>query len=256
MSEAGWFPDPSGLHERRYFDGAKWTDDVADGDRQSRDPGRSAGGPRVYATGGGPVFDPRYIVVAQPPAGNGSAVAALTLGIIAVVIALSAFGYVVGGICGILALVFGVMGWRNVRDRGAALGGLATAGVVLGTVAIVLASWTWWNWRRLDNAISHAIAAQTGPNAAEVRVVSCSVDPQTGAPVATGTLQNVSTGTNVFQVKVTFRSDPTSPPQKTVTASMPEASADVPSGGTITWSVRADGSHFRPVVCTAVPARP
>ncbi len=43
MSEAqtpapNWYPDPGGRHEHRYWDGAAWTDNVADHGRQSVDP--------------------------------------------------------------------------------------------------------------------------------------------------------------------------------------------------------------------------
>lgn len=35
---ADWHPDPSGRHQHRYWDGASWTDHVADNGRQSTDP--------------------------------------------------------------------------------------------------------------------------------------------------------------------------------------------------------------------------
>ncbi len=35
---AAWYRDPSGRHERRWWDGAHWTDRVADGDREGVDP--------------------------------------------------------------------------------------------------------------------------------------------------------------------------------------------------------------------------
>jgi hypothetical protein len=38
MAAAGWYPDPRGRHEHRYFDGTAWTDHVADGGRPSTDP--------------------------------------------------------------------------------------------------------------------------------------------------------------------------------------------------------------------------
>jgi hypothetical protein len=34
----GWYPDPSGRHEQRYWDGTRWTDQVSDEGRQSVDP--------------------------------------------------------------------------------------------------------------------------------------------------------------------------------------------------------------------------
>lgn len=37
MPDANWYPDPSGRHELRYWDGARWTEHVADHGRQSVD---------------------------------------------------------------------------------------------------------------------------------------------------------------------------------------------------------------------------
>ena len=35
---AGWFPDPSGGHEHRYWDGTRWTEHVADAGVSAVDP--------------------------------------------------------------------------------------------------------------------------------------------------------------------------------------------------------------------------
>ena len=35
---AGWYPDPLGRHEHRYFDGSVWTSHVADAGRAAEDP--------------------------------------------------------------------------------------------------------------------------------------------------------------------------------------------------------------------------
>lgn len=40
---ADWYPDPSGAHELRYWDGERWTDGVTDGDVVGRDPLDPAG---------------------------------------------------------------------------------------------------------------------------------------------------------------------------------------------------------------------
>jgi len=42
---ADWYPDPYGRHERRYFDGARWTERVATRGRQAVDP--AEGVPKV-----------------------------------------------------------------------------------------------------------------------------------------------------------------------------------------------------------------
>ena len=35
---SGWYPDPYGRHEMRYWDGARWTEHVADGGAPKVDP--------------------------------------------------------------------------------------------------------------------------------------------------------------------------------------------------------------------------
>jgi hypothetical protein len=38
VAELGWYPDPSGRHEKRFYDGTRWTDHVADGESIGVDP--------------------------------------------------------------------------------------------------------------------------------------------------------------------------------------------------------------------------
>jgi len=80
-----WYPDPGGKHEHRYWDGQRWTDNVADHGRQSVDPlvgthvpstGHSAGQIQqqvqqraglapTAASGGGTIFTEPILVVNQ-----------------------------------------------------------------------------------------------------------------------------------------------------------------------------------------------
>src|SRR5436190_12075122 len=43
--EAGWYPDPSGRHEHRYWDGTRWTEHVASHGRPGVDPDLSSAPP-------------------------------------------------------------------------------------------------------------------------------------------------------------------------------------------------------------------
>ncbi len=56
---AGWYADPSGKCEQRYWDGARWTDDVMTGGRRSKRPltrgiGRLGGGRLIPGPPGRP----------------------------------------------------------------------------------------------------------------------------------------------------------------------------------------------------------
>ncbi len=48
---AGWFPDPSGAHEHRYWDGQEWTEHVANAGVQSVDPPSPPPAPGTAVTG-------------------------------------------------------------------------------------------------------------------------------------------------------------------------------------------------------------
>ncbi|MFF2524645.1 DUF4190 domain-containing protein [Streptomyces liangshanensis] len=102
--------------------------------------GTHAGYPPGYATGVGSTAPypgyPGYGNGAwqQPPA-NGMGVAALVLGIVALVIGCI---WGIGIILGILALIFGIVGRRRARRGEANNGGVALAGIILGSVATVL----------------------------------------------------------------------------------------------------------------------
>ena len=68
------------------------------------------------------------------PKNNGMGTAALVLGIIALPAVFTVLG---GFVFGVLALIFGLIGRGRVKRREADNGGVATAGVVLGSIAIV-----------------------------------------------------------------------------------------------------------------------
>ncbi len=75
---AGWYPDPHGRHEERWWDPPRWTDDVRDGGTRGTDPVAPApASPTVSAAAVGPGGDPRVLdlesfVVAMPEVGGGT----------------------------------------------------------------------------------------------------------------------------------------------------------------------------------------
>ncbi|MFJ3580683.1 DUF4190 domain-containing protein [Streptomyces sp. NPDC090127] len=86
-----------------------------------------------YGTGGGGYAQPGW----QQPPSNGMGTAAMVLGIIAVA---GFCMYGLGVVLGILALVFGVIGRKKVQRGEANNGGMATAGIVLGSIGILVSA--------------------------------------------------------------------------------------------------------------------
>jgi Protein of unknown function (DUF2510) len=125
---SGWFPDPYGRHDYRFFNGTAWTADVSDDGQRYVDPYGAA--PRVPGAAAGPIGPP-------PSPGNGAATAAITCGLIGLFFAWMPVFVVIGIALGVLALVFGV---RGVQRAGAGAGGRsrAVAGVVAGGLALAL----------------------------------------------------------------------------------------------------------------------
>jgi len=181
---AGWFPDPLGRHEHRYFNGVSWTSDVSDGGQRLVDPFGTLPGYQSSGT----------------PGGNGLATAALTCGIIGTLIAWMPFLVVIGIVLGILALVFGIKALR----RSAAVGrgrGAAIAGIVTGTSALLLAI----VGVILSVVVFRAVAdfAEPGPHDADV--VSCALDGRVAS--VDGTLTNESRTVRDYSLFVTVGKD-------------------------------------------------
>jgi hypothetical protein len=67
---AGWYPDPTGRHQNRWFDGDDWTDSVADGQTVATDPVKGGGAPGAAGAGATQVISTQP--QAQPPAPGAS----------------------------------------------------------------------------------------------------------------------------------------------------------------------------------------
>jgi hypothetical protein len=81
------------------------------------------------------IVQPQHAPLAPvKPAGNGSAVASMVLGIASVVLSFTA---VVGLLCGIVAIILGVAGMRRAKLNGQG-GGMAVAGLVMGIAGLIL----------------------------------------------------------------------------------------------------------------------
>ncbi len=184
----GWYADPLGRFELRYFNGAEWTADVSnDGDRFVDPLGLELGA--RSSTGGD-----------AAPAGsasNGPATAAMVLGIIAVAVAWLPFIVVVGAIAAVLALAFGAVGVRRSTRTGVgrsrAVVGLVTGGSGLVAAALGVV---------LTLAVLDVYDTYIDPGPNEVVITSCEVVGSRA--IAVGTLENLGTEATDFSVQIGF----------------------------------------------------
>lgn len=110
---AGWYEDPEDPSRQRYWSGTEWTDDRR--------------------------LPPPVPAVPAPPA-NGFAVTSLIVGIVGALLAFIPLVGLVGFLLGAAVVVFGILGRSGAGQADGTQGaGMATAGIVLGAVAMVLA---------------------------------------------------------------------------------------------------------------------
>lgn len=211
---SGWFPDPLGRYDHRWFNGRSWTSDVAMNGQRFVDPlGTSPGS-----------HD-------GPPPGNRSATAALVCGLVGVAIAWMPLVVVAGLVLAILAIVFGAKGLRQSGEaghgKGRAMIGLIAGIVALG-VSVVGAILTVDVFREVIEFV------EPGPRFVEG--VECTVDRREAT--VTGRLTNLDDRDREYVVFVTV-DDRTR---------YTEIDA-VEAGAEVDWIVRVDGRYGADFVC-------
>ena len=215
----GWYPDPFRRYDLRYHNGSTWTADVSAAGQRHIDPFGAQPAP-----GAGP----------PPPTGprrrNGIGIAAMVLGIIAAATAWLPFLFVGGAICGVLALIFGLMARRRRATHGPSQAG--TVGLVLGPVAIVLAVGGF--------VLTRVVLDVIRPGDYEIVATSCTNvgDRQ----VFEGTIENESGRERSYTINVEFLRQGT----RNVLDRASTDVLDVPEGGSapFTVSVRNPGSEL------------
>lgn len=211
----GWHDDPLGRYDHRWFDGTEWTDQVSDDGRPTVDPYGISPSPAGAFV---PQADPYYPAYDDQPQGrNGIAVAALTCGIIGMLIAWIPFIGFAGAVLAILGLVFGIVGLRRSnlvgRGRGQSIAGIVTGsvGIALAILGIVLSVFF---WRALSDFID--------PGPLETSVDECTV--ASGLATVSGTLTNDGRSEQSYTVFVEVDGE-----TDVITID------DVPAGETVTW---------------------
>ncbi len=130
----GWFPDPTGRHDHRWWDGAAWTAHVADGGVAALDAIEAPGRP---APPGPPALGRSEPRPGGADSGNDPvAVTALVIGLIALPATLiPGLGIVLAA----AAVVLGLAARSRIRTSRRDGDGVAIAGLVVGLVALMIA---------------------------------------------------------------------------------------------------------------------
>ena len=205
---AGWYPDPHGRYEHRWFNGHEWTNDVA------------TDGRRFVDTGGTPVA----------PAGSGErppGVASFVVALLGVVVAWMPFVVILGLGAAVAALVLGARAVRASRANGVAASGFAVAGLVLGTLALPLSGVGLW----LSGVVWGEVQSFLEPGPLESAITECTLEGTVAS--ATGAVTNLGSSTTGYTVTVRFL-DRTTSLATTVVATRAEAApgADAAFGAT------------------------
>lgn len=125
--QPGWYPDPYGRFEFRYFNGERWTSDVAtNGERHVDTPPAAPGKPGWQAAPAG----------ARAP--RGLAITAFILGLASLLLAWVPFIFALAAAGAICAIVFGVLALRSAREHRGGGRVLAITGLVLAPLALAL----------------------------------------------------------------------------------------------------------------------
>jgi len=204
----GWYPDPFRRYDLRYHNGTTWTADVSAAGERRIDPLGIE-----YSPGGG---------APGPRRRNGLGVTAMVLGIVAASTAWMPFVFVLGAICGVLAVVFAVLARRRRATHGHSQG--ATVGLVLGPIAVVLAIGGF--------ALTHIVLDVVRPGPYSITGDSCTTID--GRQVYEATIHNESGRERSYTIEVEFVRAGTS---RSVLDRATVEVYDVPEGGSAPFTV-------------------
>ena len=209
---SGWYADPQGRFEYRYFNGVQWTSDVAvDGQRyvdsvvdRSAPQGSLAGRPR------------------------GMAIASFVTGLAAVVLGWVPFIFALAACGAVTAIVFGILGLKTSRRHDDYGRGFAVAGLVLAPIALLVCVGGFFFTR----ALVHEIRDFVEPGPHEV-VISEPCTVGGGHATIHGTIRNLDDRAHDYRIVVEVQ---TTVETKSSTASV----RDVAINATAAWSTSLD----------------
>lgn len=208
---SGWFRDPQGRFEYRYFNGVRWTSDVAiNGQRYVDAP------------------SDQFRAQIEPKRPRGMAVASFVTALSAVAVGWIPFVFVLGAGAAIVALVFGIIGLRSARRHEGYGSGFARAGLALSPVALAVCVGGFFFTKALVRELRDFV--EPGPHELVVDQ-ACLLDD--GRATLHGTISNLDDHNHTYRIFVDFSND-------NETKSVTVAVADVGPGDRAEWSSSAE----------------
>jgi hypothetical protein len=132
-----WYPDPTGVHDHRWWDGVEWTAHVSDAGTATIDDLNQGMARASSASGAGGA--PATAVTAS---GDRVGTVSLALGLLALPVALLPFlGLVLAGV----ALALALIARRRARSEGRPIPGVTKGGLATGAGAVVLSLMVTWS---------------------------------------------------------------------------------------------------------------
>lgn len=215
----GWYQDPTGRFEYRYFNGVQWMPDVAVNGQRYVDVPMDQLPPNQ-------VMDQ---VMASSTRRRGMAVTSFITGLAAVVLGWVPFVFVFAAGAAITAFVFGIIGLKNARLQGGYGRGFAITGLVLSPIALGVCVGGFFFTKVVVRELNDFI--EPGPHQVSIEQ-PCTVD--SGRATARGTIHNLDDQSHDYRIVVDF----TIPGDRTRSAT---AKADnVRPDATASWSSTTD----------------
>lgn len=209
---SGWYADPQGRYEFRYFNGVQWTSDVAVDGRRYVD---------SMATQPPPQSN-------QPRRSRGIAITSMVTGVAGVVLGWVPFVFVFATCSAVLAIVFGVLGLKASRRNDGYGRDFAIAGLALAPFALAACVGGFFFTR----AVVHELRDFVEPGPHELFVDQpCTV--AAGRATLTGRIHNLDDRDHDYRIVVKFASTDDSESSTAVVD-------NVAAGQTTHWSASAD----------------
>ena len=214
---AGWYQDPTGRFEYRYFNGVRWMSDVA------------VNGQRYVDVPMDQIPSDQGAVPPRSTRRRGMAVASFVTALAAVVSGWVPFVFAIAAGAAITAIVFGIIGLRTARSQGGYGRGFAITGLVLSPIALAVCVggffFTKAFLRELDDFV------EPGPHQVFIEQ-PCTVE--SGRATARGTIHNLDGESHDYRIVVDFNS-----PGNGTTSATAKVD-DVGPDATAPWSTTTD----------------